>query len=186
MRNLLKFVAIIVFVLNFSCSNIAKNSYMDADPLSNFSSSNKQVLEDLIKKTAVNKKQLILNLNNNIYSTTYNGSQNNCDLVALTVQYANTNYNRTENYLVCNGIIKNIGTSDTIPSTVENDPVVKNQISYILQSCRAYGSSEVYVPNKDLTIRCIATDINRCYLELTFVNSRGILIDKQIIKSCRW
>jgi hypothetical protein len=23
-------------------------------------------------------------------------------------------------------------------------------------------------------------------LELTFINSRGILIDKQIIKSCRW
>jgi hypothetical protein len=184
MRNLLKFVATIVFVLNFSCSSIAKNSYMDADPLSNFSSRNKQILEDLIKKTAVNKKQLILNLNNNIYSTTYNGSQNNCDLVALTVQYANTNYNRTENYLVCDSIIKNIG-SNTIPSTVENDPVVKNQISYILQSCKAYGSSEVYVPNKDLTIRCIATDTNRCYLELTFINSRGILLDKQIIKSCR-
>jgi hypothetical protein len=163
---------------------LPKTVILDADPLSNFSSSNKQILEDLIKKTAVNKKQLTLNLNNNIYSTTYNGSQNNCDLVALTVQYANTNYNRTENYSVCNGIIKNIG-SDTIPSTVENDPVVKNQISYILQSCRAYGSSEIYVPNKDLIIRCISTDTNRCYLELTFINSRGILIDKQIIKSCR-
>jgi hypothetical protein len=166
-----------------SCS--ANINTTTKDPFDSFSSSNKPILEKLVKHTAKTKKPTTYTINNNTYSTTYNGAFRDCDLVSLTVKYANTNYERTENFKVCDDEIKNIGTSNTIPSTVENDPVVQNQIPFILQNCKIYGESESIIANRDVSIKCKTTDINRCFLELTFIDKNGILIDKKIINSCR-
>jgi hypothetical protein len=167
-----------------SCS--ANINTATRDPFDSFSSSNKPILENIVKNTAITKKPTTYVINNNIYATTYNGKTvQYCDLVALTVKYANTNYERTENFKVCGDTIKNIGTSDTIPSTIENDPIVQNQIPFILQNCKAYGEAESVVANRDISIECKATDLNRCFLELTFIDKNGILIDKKVINTCR-
>jgi hypothetical protein len=178
-----KILTMLSAILIASCS--ANINTTTRDPFDSFSSSNKPILESLVKNTAITKKPTTYIINNNTYSTTYNGRTiQHCDLVALTVKYANTNYERTENFKVCGDTIKNIGTSDTIPSTIENDPVVQNQIPFILQNCKIYGETNSIVANRDVSIRCKTTDLNRCFLELTFIDKNGILIDKKIINSC--
>lgn len=175
------------------------------DPFNSFSPSNRPTLENLIKNTAKTKKPTTYIINDNIYSTTYNGKTiQHCDLVSLTVEYANTNYKRTENFKVCgntikntektsnikntktsNDTIKNIGTSDIIPSTIENDPTVQNQIPSIIRNCQFYGETESIIPSKNVTIKCKTTDLNRCFLELSFINNENeTLIDKKIINNC--
>ncbi|MBX0312448.1 MAG: hypothetical protein JHC31_11870 [Sulfurihydrogenibium sp.] len=186
MKNkLAKILSTITTISIASCSaNI--NTSTTKDPFDSFSPSNKPILENLVKTTATTKKPTTYIINNNIYSTTYNGRTiKHCDLVSLTVKYANTNYERTENFRVCGDKIENIGISDTIPSTIENDPIVQNQIPYILQTCKIYGEAESIVTNRDISIKCKATDLNRCFLELTFIDKNGILIDKKIINTCR-
>jgi hypothetical protein len=178
-----KILTIISTISIASCS--ANINTATKDPFDSFSSSNKPILENLVKNTAKTKKPAIYTINSNTYSTTYNGAFRGCDLVSLTVKYANTNYERTENFKVCEDEIKNIGTSDTIPTTIENDPVVQNQIPFILQNCKIYGESESIIANRDVSIKCKTTDLNRCFLELTFIDKNGILIDKKIINSCR-
>jgi hypothetical protein len=186
MKNKIAKILTLIPVISIASCSTNINTTIKEDPFSNFSPSNKPILENLIKNTAITKKPATYILNNNIYSTTYNGRTiKHCDLVSLTVKYANTNYKRTENFRVCGNKIENIGTSNTIPSTIENDPIIQNQIPSIIRNCQFYGETESIIPSKNVTIKCKATDLNRCFLELSFINNENeTLIDKKIINNC--
>lgn len=139
--------------------------------------SNKPLIENIVRQSAQLKTNITAQNGSNIYTATYNGSDGNCDYVSVIVNIEySKNYERIENFKVCNNQVSYTGQTMNYFVNQENINKISQKLS---KECKAYGEASYYDASTKTTITCKAKDINRRFFEISIFDENMKLLSKK-------
>ena len=176
MKKILTLGLITTSIATLSC---ASKSYTQ-ESASTLPFSNKPLIEQIVKQSASLKTNITAQNGANIYTATYNGNDGTCDYVSVivNVEYSK-NYERIENFKVCNNQVNYTG--QTIYNLANQENI--NKISQKLaKECKTYGEANYYDASTKTTVTCKAKDLNRRFFEISVFDENMKLLNKRIIE----